>query len=324
MKQDSKIYVAGHTGLVGSALVRTLKAQGYTNIITKTLEQVDLRVQRAVDEFFSAEQPEYVFLAAAKVGGIQANSTQPAEFIYDNLVITNNVIDAAYKSQVKKLLFLGSSCIYPRDCAQPIKEEYLLTGPLEKTNEPYAIAKIAGIKLCEAYRKQYNANFIAAMPTNLYGTHDNFDTETAHVIPALIAKMHQAKLEHKDTVTLWGSGSAQREFLFVDDCAEALISLMHNYNTSEIINIGSGQECTIAELAHLIKEIVGFEGKIVFDSTKPDGTPRKLLDSTKINNFGWRAKTELYDGLKKTISWYEERLLKTQNFVKESSKTREL
>jgi len=297
MNKTDKIYVAGHTGMVGSAIVNALTVQGFTNLVYRSSKELDLRDQTAVETFFSEEKPQYVFLAAAKVGGIVANNTYRADFLYDNLVIVSNIIHAAHKNAVSKLLFLGSSCIYPKMAPQPIKEEYLLTGPLEKTNEPYAIAKIAGIKLCETYREQYDANFISVMPTNLYGKNDNYHPENSHVLPALIRRFHEAKMQGLQEVVIWGSGNPQREFLFADDLADACLFLMENYNEKEIINIGSGTDVTIKELAELISEITGFTGKLVFDTTKPDGTPRKLLDSTKINNLGWHYKTELKEGI---------------------------
>lgn len=302
--QNAKIYIAGHGGLVGSALCRRLRDLGFCNIITRGHQELDLRNQQAVDDFFACEKPEYVFLAAAKVGGIVANSSYPAEFIYDNLMISANVIHAAYKYGVKKLLFLGSSCIYPRMCPQPIKEEYLLTGPLEWTNEPYALAKIAGIKLCQSYNKQYGTNFISCMPTNLYGIGDNFDLQNSHVIPGLIAKIHQAKMRGDRSVVLWGTGTSLREFLYVDDLAEACIFLMHHYDGLDHINVGSGQEISIAELAACVKEVVGFDGEIIFDTTKPDGTPRKLLDTTRLAQLGWRAQVSLHEGLRAMYAWY--------------------
>lgn len=308
MNKTSKIYIAGHQGLVGSALMRRLKKENYINLITRTFEQLDLRNQKKVDLFFAQEKPDYVFLAAAKVGGILANSQYPADFLYDNLMISSNVIHAAYKYGVKKLIFLGSSCIYPRLCAQPMKENYLLTGELEKTNEPYAIAKITGIKLCQSYNRQYGTNFIACMPTNLYGPHDNFDLSFSHVIPALVAKFSNAKKEKQSQVTVWGSGKPRREFLFVDDCADALLFLMKNYNENELINVGVGVDVSIFQLAQMIKEVVRFEGETVFDKSKPDGTPQKLLDVTNINSLGWKAKTELKDGIEKTVGWYKEKM----------------
>lgn len=302
--KNAKIYVAGHAGLVGSALCRKLNALGHHNIIARNHRELDLRNQQAVEDFFACEKPEYVFLAAAKVGGIVANSTYPAEFIYDSMMISANVIHAAYKHGVKKLLFLGSSCIYPRMCPQPIKEEYLLTGPLEWTNEPYALAKIAGIKLCQAYNKQYGTNFISCMPTNLYGPGDNFDAQNSHVIPGLMAKIHQAKIRGDRQVVLWGTGAPLREFLYIDDLAEACIFLMQNYCGLEHVNVGTGKDSTIADLACLIKNIVGFDGEIVFDPAKPDGTPRKLLNVSKLQQLGWSATTELRDGLQAMYSWY--------------------
>ena len=305
MQKDSKIYVAGHRGLVGSAIVRHLKNNGYKNLVTKTSKQLDLRDDRKVKKFFEKEQPEYVFLAAAKVGGILANDTYPVDFLQDNLQIQNNVISNAYQTGTKKLLFLGSSCIYPRDCPQPMKEEYLLTGPLEKTNEWYAIAKIAGIKLCQAYRKQYGFNAISAMPTNLYGPNDNFDLETSHVLPALIRKFHEAKINNDPEVIIWGTGSPRREFLYIDDLADACLFLMQNYNEPEIINVGTGEDITIKELAELIGEIVGYKGKLTFDKSKPDGTPRKLQNVRKLIATGWSNRTSLKLGVNKTYNWYK-------------------
>lgn len=304
MNKKAKIYVAGHQGLVGSALMRELQEQDFTNIVTRTPQQLDLRSQADVHYFFATEKPDYVFLAAAKVGGIKANNDQPAAFMYDNVMINTNVIHAAYKYGVTKLLFLGSSCIYPRDCAQPIKEDYLLTGPLEETNKAYAVAKIAGIQLCQAYNTQYKTNFIAAMPTNLYGPGDTFDVARSHVIPALITKFHKAKQENKNQVVLWGTGKPRREFLHVDDCAQALVHLMHNYRSNEIINVGTGVDISIAELGLLIKEVVGFTGNIVFDSNYPDGTPQKLLNIKKITELGWQANIDLKKGLEKTYDWF--------------------
>ncbi len=303
MEQTAKIYVAGHTGLVGSALMRALRARGYTNLVTRTYGELDLRNQAQVNDFFAHEKPTYVFLAAAKVGGILANMTYPASFLYDNLMIELNVIHAAYMHGVKKLLFLGSSCIYPRDCPQPIKEDFLLTSALEKTNEPYAIAKIAGLKLCEAYNRQYGTRFIACMPTNLYGPHDNFDLTTAHVVPALIRKMYTAQQLANPTVTLWGTGTVYREFLYVDDLADALLFLMNTYDDNEIINIGTGADVTITDVAHMIKQVVGYRGNFVFDTSKPDGTPRKMLDVSRLQRMGWRASTSLPDGIAKTLAW---------------------
>ena len=302
--KDGKVYVAGHAGLVGRALVRRLEAEGCKNIITREHQELDLRDQQAVNRFFEKERPEYVFLAAAKVGGIVANMQYPASFIYDNLVIQINVIDAAYRYGVKKLLFLGSSCIYPRDCPQPIKEEYLMTGELEKTNEPYALAKIAGLKLCESYNRQYGTNFIACMPTNLYGPYDNFDLNSSHVLPALLRKCYEAKLYGEKQITVWGSGKPYREFLYVDDLADACIFLMKQYEGNEIVNVGTGKDSTIAQLVYLIKELVGYEGAIIFDPSKPDGTPRKLLNVDRLAKLGWRAPTSLRDGIIKTVEWY--------------------
>ena len=304
MNEDSKIYVAGHRGLVGSAIVRKLEAEGYRNIVVRTSSELDLRNQGAVADFFHKEKPEYVFLAAAKVGGIVANNSFPAEFIYDNLMIQTNVIHHAWLNDVKKLLFLGSTCIYPKLAPQPIKEEYLLTGPLEPTNEAYAIAKIAGIKMCQSYNRQYATRFISAMPTNLYGPNDNFGLETSHVLPALIRKFHEAKIAQAKTVTIWGTGSPTREFIHVDDVAAASFFLMKSYEGSDVVNIGSGEEVTIRELALRIKEIVGFAGELVFDSTKPDGTPRKLSDVSKIHALGWKHSIGLAEGLRQTYDWY--------------------
>ncbi len=302
--KNSKIYVAGHRGLVGSAILRRLEKEGYTNFLLRTSVELDLRNQAAVAEFFQKERPEYVFLAAAKVGGIVANNTYPAEFIYDNLMIQSNVIHQAYLTGVKKLLFLGSTCIYPKLAPQPIKEEYLLTGELEPTNEPYAIAKIAGIKMCQSYNRQYGTKFISAMPTNLYGPNDNFDLETSHVLPALIRKFHDAKVADAQSVTIWGSGTPYREFIHVDDVADACLFLMGNYDGNEIVNIGSGEEISIKELALLIKKVAGHEGELFFDTGKPDGTPRKLSDVSKLNALGWRHKIGLDEGIKSTYYWY--------------------
>ena len=344
MEKNAKIYVAGHKGLVGSAILRALEKSGYNNCVVRSRQELDLTCQSSVERFFDEERPEYVFLAASKVGGILANATYPADFIYQNLVIETNVIHAAYKYGTKKLLFLGSSCIYPRDCPQPMKEEYLLTGPLEPTNEPYAVAKIAGIKMCEAYNRQYGTRYISVMPTNLYGPNDNFDLETSHVLPALIRKFYLAKLAmQKDwegikknevifgripddfkrslgldpktnlppensgkepEVVLWGTGSPRREFLHVDDLADACIYLMDNYDGGEIVNIGVGNDITIRELAELIAKIVGYQGKIRFDTSKPDGTPRKLLDVSKLASLGWQPTIGLEEGIKKTYGWF--------------------
>lgn len=304
MKNDSKIYVAGHRGLVGSAIVRALEKAGYTNIIKKTRTELDLLDQNAVAEFFAAEKPEYVFDAAAKVGGILANKEHPADFIYQNLVIQNNIIHSAYLSNVKKLVFLGSSCIYPKLAPQPIKEEYLLSGPLEPSNDAYAIAKIAGIMMCQSYHKQYGTNYISLMPTNLYGPNDNFDLESSHVLPALIRKFHEAKETNSPTVTMWGTGSPMREFLHVDDLADAALHLMNTYDGSEIVNVGTGEDVTIKELAELIRDTVGYNGELVWDTTKPDGTPRKLLDVSKLHSLGWKHKITLPEGVKETYNWY--------------------
>lgn len=303
MELDSRIYIAGHSGLVGSAILRKLKHEGYQNLITQTSQELDLRDQPSVCNFFKEEQPEYVFLAAAKVGGILANNTYPADFIYDNLAIQTNIIHQSYRWGVKKLLFLGSSCIYPKYAPQPIKEEYLLSGHLEPTNAPYAIAKIAGITMCQSYKRQYGMNCISLIPTNLYGPGDNFDLETSHVLPALICKFHEAKVKNQPTVELWGSGAPRREFLHVDDLADACFFLMLQYNEQEVINVGVGSDISILELAEMIKEIVGYKGKIKLDTTKPDGTPRKLLDVSKIKKLGWLPRYELFEGVKSTYEW---------------------
>lgn len=310
MEYSSKIYVAGHRGLVGSAIVRRLEGWGYENLILKSHAELDLTRQRDVEVLFEKERPEYVFLAAAKVGGIWANNTYPAEFIYKNLMIQNCILHTAYLYGVKKLLFLGSSCIYPKNCPQPMREEYLLTGSLEPTNEPYAVAKIAGIKMCQAYNSQYGTNFITVMPTNLYGPNDNFDLETSHVLPALIRKFHEAKSkpyipQAEPSVVIWGSGGPRREFLHVDDLADACIFLMNNHDGSEIVNIGTGEDISIKDLALLIKRVLGFEGNLFFDNSKPDGTARKLLDVTKITNMGWKATVLLEDGIRATYEWYK-------------------
>ncbi|MGL4533677.1 MAG: GDP-L-fucose synthase [Fusobacteriaceae bacterium] len=304
MEKTNKIYVAGHCGMVGSAIIRNLEEKGFCNIITKTFSQLDLRNQSEVEEFFKSEKPEYVFLAAAKVGGIHANNTYPAEFLYDNLMIEANIINSAYKNGVKKLLFLGSSCIYPKFAEQPIKEEYLLTGILEPTNEAYAIAKITGIELCKYYRRQYGCDFISVMPTNLYGINDNFDLETSHVMPALIRKFHEAKLNGAEEVIMWGTGKPRREFMYVDDLAEALSYLMMNYSDEMYLNLGTGEDIEIGELAKIVKEITGYKGKITNDLTKPDGTPRKLLDVTRLHNTGFRHKVELKEGIAKVYEWF--------------------
>lgn len=302
MDKGSKIYVAGHRGMVGSAIVRNLEAKGFTNVIYRTSKELDLKNQAAVDDFFSEENPEHVFLAAAKVGGIHANNIYRGEFLYDNLMIEANVIHAAYQHRVKKLLFLGSSCIYPKLADQPIHEDSLLTGPLEQTNEPYAIAKIAGIKLCETYRDQYGVDFISGMPTNLYGPNDNYDLNNSHVLPALIRKFHTAKVNNTAQVEIWGTGSPMREFLHVDDLAEACFFLMENYSDGQTINIGFGSDLTIKDLALTVKEVVGYEGDLVFNTDKPDGTPKKLMSSERINALGWSAKISLKDGIEKVYA----------------------
>jgi len=304
MNKNDKIYVAGHRGLVGSAIVRNLQTAGYTNFITRTSKELDLTNQFAVQKFFEAKKPDYVFLAAAKVGGIQANDIYPADFIRENLQIQTNVIDEAYKAGVKKLLFLGSSCIYPKLAPQPMPEDCLLTGPLESTNEWYAIAKIAGIKMCQAYKKQYGFSAISIMPTNLYGPGDNFNLANSHVLPALIRKFHEAKEANDETVEVWGSGTPKREFLYVDDMADASVYLMNHYNEPEIVNVGVGQDVTIRELAEMVKEVVGFSGELVFDSSKPDGTPRKLMDVSRLDVLGWKARTPLKVGITSTYQWF--------------------
>ena len=297
MEKEAKIYIAGHRGMVGSAIVRKLKKEGYNNLVLKTSTELDLRNQAEVSVFLGAEKPDYVFLAAARVGGIVANNTYRADFLFDNLMIQNNVIHHSYLNGVKKLLFLGSSCIYPKLAPQPLKEEYLLTGPLESTNEPYAIAKIAGIKLCDAYREQYGCNYISVMPTNLYGPNDNYDLNTSHVLPALLRKIHEAKENHEKQAVVWGTGKPRREFLHVDDLADACYFLMNNYSEPGLINIGVGEDLTIAELVHLIKKIVDYRGDIVYDTTKPDGTPRKLMDVSKLDALGWKASIPLEHGI---------------------------
>ena len=304
MEKNSKIYVAGHRGLVGSALVRNLEARGYTNIIGRTHKELDLTNQAAVNEFFAQEKPEYVILAAARVGGIHANNTYPAEFIYDNLMIQNNVIKAAHDHQVKKLLFLGSTCIYPKLAPQPIKEEYLLTGALEETNEAYAIAKIAGLEMCKFFKRQYGDNFISCMPTNLYGPNDNFDLESSHVLPALIRKFHEAKVNKQETVEVWGTGTPLREFIYVDDMADACIFLMENYNGEQHVNIGTGEEVSIRQLAETVKEVVGFEGELVFNTNMPDGTPRKLTVVDKLHGLGWKHQVSLNEVIKLAYDWF--------------------
>ena len=309
MRLTDKIYIAGHRGMVGSAILRRLKEAGYQHFVLRTSAELDLRNQAAVFDFFQQERPDYVFLAAARVGGILANNTYRAEFIYDNLQIEANVIHAAYLSGVKKLMFLGSSCIYPRLAPQPIKEEYLLTGPLEPTNEPYAIAKIAGIKLCEAYRAQYGCHFISVMPTNLYGINDNFDLETSHVLPALLRKFHEARVRGIPEVVVWGTGKPRREFLYVDDLADACVYLMNLDEEPNLVNIGTGEDISIAELAELIRQIVGYQGNIVYDTSKPDGTPRKLLDVSLLHRLGWHHRTSLEEGIRKV---YETVFLQAQ------------
>lgn len=304
METNAKIYVAGHRGLVGSAILRLLKEQGYTNLLYRTHAELDLADQTAVRAFFENERPEYVFLAAAKVGGIHANNTYPAEFIYQNLAVQNNVIHFSYLSGVKKLCFLGSSCIYPKMAPQPMKEEYLLDGKLEPTNEPYAIAKIAGIEMARSYNRQYGTNYISVMPTNLYGPNDNFDLQNSHVLPALIRKFVEAKEQNAPSVVLWGSGRPKREFLYVDDMADACIYLMKHYSGNDFFNVGTGEDVTILEVAEKIKAIVGFTGALEFDATKPDGTPRKLLDVSRINALGWKARVPLEQGLERAIDWY--------------------
>lgn len=307
MEKNSKIYIAGHRGMVGSAILRRLRSEGYVNFILRTSKELDLRDQSAVDDFFATEKPDHVFLAAAKVGGIMANDTYRGEFLYDNLMIQSNVIHAAYRHQATKLMFLGSSCIYPKMAPQPLKEEFLLTGPLEHTNEPYAIAKIAGIKLCDAYRSQYGCNFISVMPTNLYGPNDNYDPHNSHVLPALIRKFHEATVAGAESVTLWGTGKPRREFLHADDLADACVYLMQTYNEQGLINIGTGEDIEIGELAKMVGRVTGFNGRIEHDLTKPDGTPRKLMDVSKLHNFGWRHKIGLEDGVRMVYEEYRTR-----------------
>jgi GDP-L-fucose synthase len=308
MNKTDKIYVAGHRGLVGSAIVRNLKKNGYNNLLLRTSKELNLTNQADVNHFFEIEKPDYIFLAAAKVGGIHANDTYPADFIRDNLQIQTNIIDAAYRNNAKKLLFLGSSCIYPKLAPQPMKEEHLLTGELEPTNEWYAIAKIAGIKMCQAYKKQYGFNAISLMPTNLYGPGDNFNLENSHVMPALIRKFHDAKTNNLPEVEVWGTGTPRREFLHVDDLADASVYLMNNYDDAEFVNVGVGEDVTIKELAETVKEIVAYKGELKFDTSKPDGTPRKLLDVTKLNNIGWQADIQLNEGIKSTYEWFLENI----------------
>lgn len=306
MNLDAKIYVAGHRGLVGSAIVRNLQSKGYTNIIHRTHKELDLTNQEEVRTFFEVERPEYIILAAAKVGGIHANNIYPADFIYDNLMIQNNVIKAAHDFEVKKLLFLGSTCIYPKMAPQPIKEEYLLTGSLEETNEAYAVAKIAGLEMCKFFKRQYKDNFISCMPTNLYGPNDNFDLKNSHVLPALIRKFHEAKVNGSDVVEVWGTGTPLREFLYVDDMADACVFLMENYDGEQHVNIGTGEEVSIRELAETVKEVVGFEGELVFNTDMPDGTPRKLTTVDKLHELGWKHKVNLDEGIKLAYNWFLE------------------
>lgn len=308
MDKDACIYIAGHMGMVGSAIVRNLQQKGFTNILTKTRQELDLLNQTEVNSFFEQNSPEYVFLAAAKVGGIIGNKEHPADFIYENLMVEANIIHASYKNNVKKLLFLGSSCIYPKLAPQPMKEDVLLTSSLEPTNEYYAVAKIAGIKLCEAYRKQYGCNFISVMPTNLYGKGDSYNLNNSHVIPAMLRKFHEAKESRNDTVTIWGTGAPRREFLYADDLADACVFLMQNYNDEQHINIGTGTDITIKELAENIKKVTGYDGEIIFDISKPDGTPRKLLDVTKLHNLGWKHSIELENGLRMAYQSFQEEL----------------
>jgi GDP-L-fucose synthase len=313
MKKDSKIYVAGHNGMVGSSILRRLKIDGFDNLITKSKEELDLTNQQSVSDFFNDEKPEYVFLAAAKVGGILSNNTYKADFIYQNLMIQSNIIHNSYLHGVKKLVFLGSSCIYPKNCPQPIKEEYLLSGQLESTNDAYAIAKIAGIKMCQSYNQQYGTNFISVMPTNLYGPGDNYHLQNSHVLPALLRKFHDAKMNGEPEVVVWGSGKPMREFLYVDDLVDSILFLMENYNESDIVNIGSGVDISIRDLAHLIKEELNYNGNVIYDSSKPDGTPRKLLDVSKLHDMGWVHKTNLKEGIKLTykhfLKLYNEQML---------------
>ena len=307
MDRDAKIYVAGHRGMVGSAIVRKLSSLGYTNVVTRTHAEVDLVSQQAVMDFLGQEKPDYIFMAAAKVGGIHANNTLRADFLYQNLMIETNVVHAAWQAGVNRMLFLGSSCIYPRDCPQPIREDYLLTGPLEQTNEPYAIAKIAGVKLCESYNRQYGTQYVSAMPTNLYGPNDSYDLNNSHVLPALIRKTHEAKLRGDRELVVWGSGKPMREFLYVDDMAEACVFLMENGISDGRFNIGTGEDVTIRELAETVMDVVGFDGTIVYDSSKPDGTPRKLLDVDKMKTLGWSASTGLRDGIARAYADFKER-----------------
>ena len=308
MEKSSKIFVAGHRGLVGSAIVRHLQKEGYTNLVTRTHAELDLLDQKAVEQFFQTEKPEYVFLAAARVGGIMAHVDRPAQFGYQNLQLQNNVIHSSYLNGVKKLLFLGSNCIYPRITPQPVKEECLMTGPLEETNEPYAIAKIAGIMLCRAYNKEYGTNYVSVMPANLYGPNDNFDLRTSHVFPALIRKFHEAKVRGDESVTMWGTGSALREYMHADDVAAACLCVMLNHNGDDLVNIGTGQDVTIKELANTMKKVIGFQGDIVWDSSKPDGTPRKLLDVSRLRSLGFEHSVGLEEGIRRTYEWYMQSL----------------
>lgn len=307
--KDAKIFVAGHRGMVGSAIVRNLEAKGYTRILTQSRQELDLLDQKAVQSYLEQERPDYIFIAAAKVGGIQANNVYRADFIYQNVMIQANLIDGAHQANIQRLCFLGSSCIYPRDCAQPIKEEYLLTGPLEQTNEPYAIAKIAGIKLCESYNQQYGRKYISIMPTNLYGPNDNYDLNNSHVLPALIRKSHEAKVNNESTLVVWGSGLPRREFLYVDDLAEACVFLMEAGYDGPLMNVGTGEDVTIRNLAEIVQEIVGFTGELVFDTSKPDGTPRKLLDVSKLKALGWQPKVSLGEGVKSTYNDFQRKVL---------------
>lgn len=307
MEKDAKIYIAGHGGLVGSAIKRKLEAEGYVNLVFKSHSELDLTNQKATEEFFMREKPDYVFNAAARVGGIHENDTYPAEFIYENLQIQTNIIHSAYKSGVKKLMFIGSNCIYPKECRQPMKEEYLLTGKLEPTNEAFAAAKIAGIEMCRAYNRQYGTNFISVIPASLFGENDDYDAMNSHFVPALIRKFHEAKINNKKEVILWGTGNPRRELMHVDDFADAALFLMQNYNSSDIINVGTGKDMVIKEIAELAKGVVGFGGNIIFDKKSPDGMPRKLLDSTRINALGWNAKTGIEEGLRKTYGWFVEK-----------------
>ncbi|MFH1304833.1 MAG: GDP-L-fucose synthase [Candidatus Omnitrophota bacterium] len=305
MEKNDKVYVAGHTGLVGSALLRVLEREGYTSVITRRHNELDLTRQKDVEVFFASEKPQYVILAAARVGGIHANTAYAAEFIYENLAIQTNVIHSAYVSGVKRMLFLGSACGYPRECRQPMKEEYLMTGPPETTNEPYAVAKLAGIKLCQAYNRQYLTDFICAIPANIYGPHDRFDPDSSHVIPALIKRFHEAKIRTEEKTSVWGTGSPHREFIYADDLANACLFLMRYYNGPDVVNIGTGEKVTVKKLARMVKDIVGYEGEIAFDPTKPDGMPCKTLDTARLREAGWRAQTRLNEGLAQTYTWYQ-------------------